>query len=269
MKYSIFFFLLLVIYSCKSDKVEVLTNTSQVVAPTEKDSTRSTILTNDSIIKDEQFVKYDIKAVLIGKKIELLDENNTLLKDISNLQGKIISVLSISNKINHYNGNKDCNEFKWVKVKIGEKIGYIDGNYLYELINHKQNQKLKFGLDEISLTVTKTMGQRENDETGDPLYCYSDKPIIFKDKEAKFEGLVETIKNEYSEHNNHYFALFDDDGAGDEVINVEKKDNKYIFTIQRIYQEDGANMTVEIYKKQDGKFVAEITTYKKIDEQEL
>ena len=156
-----------------------------------------------------------------------------------------------------------------MKVKIGEEIGYIDGNFLYELIQDKQNQKLVFGTNEISLTLTKTMGQREFDETEEPLYCYSEKPIIFIDKESNFEGLITTIQNKYSEKNNHYFSLFDDDGAGDEVKKIEKIDNKYILSILRVNQEGGANMKVAIYKDDKNKFVAEILEYKSIEEEEL
>lgn len=268
MKYYSLLALTFTIFSCKNtvETAEIITQRKNTI---KSKLTANTNATKITLIKNEPFSIYQTKAILIGKKIELFDENNNVIKDISYLKEKIVSVLEISNKINIHKNEKECNEYKWVKIKIGDETGFVDGTKLYELIKHEQNQKKAIETDEIEITLTKNMGQREFDETGDPTYCYSDKPIIFKDKASKYEGLVETIENKYSEYNNHYFSLFEDDGAGDKVKDIKKIDDKYVLSILRINQEGGANMKVLIYKDDKNKFVAEIIEYKSIEEEEL
>lgn len=268
MKYFTLIALTIIFFSCKNN-IETEENTSQIEDTIKRESLFTNRKTKIKTIKNEPFSSYQTKAVLIGEKIELFDENNKVIKDISSLNETIVSVISISNKIYFHKNEGDCNEYKWVKIKIDNEVGFVDGTKLYEPIKHIQNQKTKIGTDEIEITLTKNMGQREFDETGDPLYCYSDKPIVLKDRKSNYEGLVETIKNKYSEYNNHYFALFDDDSASDELKNIEKIDNKYILSILRVNQEGGANMKVAIYKDSENKFVAEILDYINIDEEEL
>lgn len=262
MKYLALISLIIMFFSCKNN-VETVEKTTQT-----KDTIDNvSISTNSKIyfekIKNEPFSNYQAKAVLIGQKIELFDVNNRLIKDISNLNEKIVSVLAISDKINFHKNASDCNEYRWVKIKIDNEIGFVDGTYLYELFEHKQNQKKKIGTDEIEIILTKNMGQREFDETGDPLYCYSDKPIVFIDKASKYEGIIKTLKNKFSENNKYYFEIADDDGAEDEIKNIEKINEKYILTIERSYQEGVGNLKVSIYKDNSSKFVAEITEFKR------
>lgn len=261
MKHLTLLVLIITFFSCKKN-VETTKNTALKNNTINRDSISSNIETNVETIKNEKFTNYQTKAVLLGQKIELFDENNKVIKDISNLKEKIVSVLAVSNKINFHKNATDCNEYKWVKIKIEDEIGFIDGTCLYELIEHKQNQKKQFETDEIEINLTKNMGQREFDETGDPLYCFSDKPIFFKDKNSKYEGVIKTLKNKFSKNNKEYFEIADDDGANDEIENIEKINEKYILTIRRFYQEGEANLKVSIYKDNSGKFVAEITELK-------
>ena len=102
-----------------------------------------------------------------------------------------------------------------------------------------------------------------------PLYCFSAKPIIFRDKKSNYEGLVELKSNKFrvSEFDK-YFCLHDDDGTGDEVKKVELINNKYVLSILRGFQEGGAKMVVEIYKTELNKFIAEIVEFKEVDEDE-
>lgn len=266
MKHNILFILMLILISCKNNKNEAtetdeyIIDSTLVIRPTQN---------NDSTIKDETFKAHNSRAILLGDKIELFDENGKVIKDITYLNETIVEVLAKSTKLNHNKEIKDCNEYYWVKIIADKKTGYVDGNKLYEPYKHEQNQKIKFGSNEISITLTKTMGQREFDDTEEVLYCFSDKPIIFKDTEANYEGILTTIKNKFSEKNNHYFAIYDDDMAGDEVTKIEKIENKYILSILRGYQEGGANMKVAIYKDDKNKFVAEIIEYISIEEEEL
>jgi hypothetical protein len=262
MKFLALIALIIIFFSCKNN-VDTAEKTAQTKDTINNVSISTTSQSPIEIIKNEPFSNYQAKAVLIGQKIELLDENSKIIKDISNLNEKIISVLAISNKINFHKNVSDCNEYKWVKIKIDNEIGFVDGTYLYELIEHKQNQKKQIGTDEIEITLTKNMGQREFDETGDPLYCFSDKPIVFKDKASKYEGVIKTLKNKFSENNKYYFEIADNDGAGDEIKTIEKINEQYIFTIERSYQEGVGNLKVSIYKDNNGKFVAEITEFKR------
>jgi hypothetical protein len=251
---------LITFISCKNN-VDTTEKKTQTKETNNNDSVSTTNQSNIEKIKNETFSIYKTKAVLIGQKIELFDENNKVIKDISILNEKIVSVLAISNKINFHKNVSDCNEYKWVKIKIDNEIGFVDGTYLYEFIEHNQNQKKQIGTDEIEIILTKNMGQREFDETGDPLYCFSDKPIVFKDKASKYEGVIKTVKNKFSENNNYYFEIADDDGAGDEINAIEKINEKYILTIKRSYQEGVGNLKVSIYKDNGGKFIAEIIDF--------
>ncbi len=262
MKYLASIALIIIFFSCKNN-VDTAEKTAQTKDTINNVSISTSSQTYIETIKDEQFSNYQAKAVLIGQKIELFDENNKVIKDISNLNEKIVAVLAISDKINFHKNASDCNEYKWVKIKIDNEIGFVEGTYLYELFEHKQNQKKQIGTDEIEIILTKNMGQREFDETGDPLYCFSDKPIVFIDKASKYEGVIKTLKNKFSENNKYYFEIADDDGAGDEIKTIEKINEQYILTIERHYQEGVGNLKVSIYKDNSGKFIAEITEFKR------
>jgi len=262
MKYLALIALIIISFSFMNN-VETAEKTTQTKDNIDNVSISTTSQTYIETIKNEQFSNYQAKAVLRGQNVELFDENNNVIKDISNLNEKIVSVLAISDKINFHKNVSDCNEYKWVKIKIDNKIGFVDGTYLYELFEHKQNQKKQIGTDEIEIILTKNMGQREFDETGDPLYCFSDKPIVFKDKASKYEGVIKTLKNNFSENNKYYFEIADDDGAEDEIKNIKKNNEQYILTIERYYQEGVGNLKVLIYKDNSGGFVAEITEFKR------
>jgi len=252
-------------------------NTSKVENPYQQidsikiDTVKVATIQNDSTIKDESFKPLISRAILIGEKIELLDENEKVIKDISNQKETIIKVIAKSMKLNHYKIAKEpeCNEFYWVKVIVNKDTGYIDGNRLYEPYKHSQNKTYKVESNEIEITLTKTMGQREFDELEDPLYCFSDKPIIFKEKKTNYEGLVGLKPNNYrGSEFDKYFCLHDDDGYADEIKKMDFVNNKYVLTILRGFQEGGAIMIVEIYKTELKKYMAEIIEYKELEEEE-
>lgn len=260
--------MLFIVLSCKNSKIETLKsnrNNDSIL----NDKANIVIPNKDVTIKDETFLSNKSNAVLLGDKIELFDENRKLIKDITYLNETIVKVLAKSTMLNYNSETKNCNEYFWVKIIAGKDIGYVDGNKLYQPYEHEQNQKISFDSNEISITLTKTMGQREFDDNGEPLYCFSDKPIIFKDNDANYEGVLTTVKNKYSDKNNYYFGIFEDDSAGDKITKIEKSENRYILSILRVNQEGGANIKVAIFKNEENKFLAEIIEYINIDEEEL
>ena len=96
--------------------------------------------------------------------------------------------------------------------------------------------------------------------------CEIHTPVVFLDKSANYEGLVKMVKNKNYEGNYPYFELKEDDGATDEILSINKQDDKYLLKIKRTYQEGGANLLVEIYKDQSGTFVAEIIENERTEE---
>ena len=74
------------------------------------------------------------------------------------------------------------------------------------------------------------------------------------------------VKNTNYKSDYPYFELKNDDGANDEILNIEKQGNKYLLTIKRTYQEGGANLLVTVSKDKSGKFVAEILENKRTEE---
>lgn len=144
MKYLALIALIIIFFSCKNN-VDTEEKTAQTKDTINNVSISTPSQTYIETIKNEQFSNYQAKAVLIGQKIELFDENNKVIKDISNLNEKIVSVLAISDKINFHKNVSDCNEYKWVKIKIDNEIGFVDGTiYMNFLsINRIKRNKLE------------------------------------------------------------------------------------------------------------------------------
>ena len=212
------------------------------------------------------FYKVNGKAILLGDNIKLLDENFKVIKDISYLNEQFVLVTEVSDKYHKAKPTDDhCQEFKYVKIKTKDIEGYVDGRKLFEPIKHIQNKILKMDSNEVSFIATNYFGIGVGDEDG-LTFCSANTPVAFSDKNAKYEGLVKMVKNKNYESDYPYFELKDDDGANDEIISIDKQDDKYLLKIKRRYQEGGANLLVVIYKDQNGTFVAEILKNEQTEE---
>ncbi len=215
-------------------------------------------VTKDTSDNKVTFYKVNGKAILLGDNIKLLDENFKEIKDISYLNEQFVRVTEVSDKYHKTKPTDDyCQEFKYVKIKAQDIEGFVDGRKLYEPIKHTQNKIVKIDNNEVSFIATTYFGIGVSDNDG-LTGCSINTPVVFSDNKAKYEGLVKMIKNKNYESDYPYFELKDDDGANDEILSIDKQDDKYLLKIKRGYQEGGANLLVSIYKDKSGTFVAEI-----------
>jgi hypothetical protein len=204
------------------------------------------------------FYKVNGKGILLGSNIKLLDEKFKEIKDISYLNEQFADVTEVSDKYHKIRPTDDyCQEFKYVKIKTKDFEGYVDGRKIYELIKHTQNKTVKIDNNEVSFVTTSYFGIGVSDDDG-LTGCSIKTPVVFSDKSVNYEGLVKMVKNKNYEDNYPYFELQDDDGANDEILSIDKQDDKYLLKIKRTYQEGEAKLLVAVYKDKKGIFVAEI-----------
>lgn len=228
----------------------------------------------DSVKIDSSKIKVDFdkvngKGILIGENIKLLDQNFQEIKDITYLNGQIVEFTEVSRNFHKISPGDDyCHEFKYVRIKTKDLNGYVDGLKLYEPVKNANNKVLKFNNLEVSFIGTRNFGIGVSDADG-LTFCSIKTPVLFYDQSNNYEGLVKMVKNKNYKDDYPYFELKDDDMAGDEILNVEKQDGKYILSILRIYQEGGAKLKVVISMDKNRKFVAEIIEDLGIDEEEL
>ncbi|MDX1908279.1 MAG: hypothetical protein SF053_14680 [Bacteroidia bacterium] len=212
------------------------------------------------------FYKVNGKGILLGGNIKLLDENYKEIKDISYLNEQFVDVTEVSDKYYKLKPTDDyCQEFKYVKIKTEDLVGYIDGRKIYEPIKNIQNKIVKIDNNEVSFIATSNFGIGVLDDDG-LTGCSINTPVVFSDRSVNYEGLVKMVKNKNYEDNYPYFELKDDDGANDEILSIDKQGDKYLLKIKRTYQESGANLLVEVYKDKSGTFVAEIIKNERTDE---
>ena len=234
--------------SCGQQETKNNSGTIEKVENVTKDTTDQKII----------FYKVNGKAILLGDNIKLLDENFKEIKDISYLNEQFVQVTEVSDKYHKLKSTDDyCQEFKYVKIKTKDFEGYVDGRKLYEPIKHIHNKIIKIDYNEVSFIATTYFGIGVSDEDG-LTGCSINTPVVFSDKSAKYEGLVKMVKNKNYEDDYPYFELKDDDGANDEILSINKQDDKYLLKIKRGYQEGGANILFAVYKDKNGTFVAEI-----------
>lgn len=215
-------------------------------------------LTTDTNQTKITFYKFNGKGILLGDNIKLLDENFKEIKDISYLNEQFVDVTEVSDKYYKIKPTDDyCQEFKYVKIKVKDLVGYIDGRKIYEPIKNTQNKIVKIDNNEVSFIATNNFGIGVSDDDG-LTGCSINTPVVFSDRSVNYEGLVKMVKNKNYEDNYPYFELKDDDGAIDEILSIDKQGDKYLLKIKRTYQEGGANLLVEVYKDKSGTFVAEI-----------
>ena len=219
--------------------------------------------TNPKVI----FHKVDAKAILLGKSIKLLDNQFKEIKDISYLNEQFIKITEISDEYYKSKPTDDyCQELKYVKIKTNEFEGYVDGRKIYELINHTQNRTTEIDHNEISFTATKYFGVGVSNDDG-LTFCSVNTPVVFSDKNTEYEGLIKMVKNKNYDSDYPFFELKDDDGANDEILDINKQDDKYLLKIKRTYQEGATNLLISIYKGESGKFVAEILENEQTEEE--
>lgn len=205
------------------------------------------------------FNKVKGRAIVLGSKIRLLDDNFKEIRDITFLNEHFVEVKEVSEQF--YNSDQTdnyCQKFKYVKIKKDELEGYVDGRNLYEPIKHIQNRFVKINDNVISFIKTRNFGVEELNKDGVSV-CEVNTPVIFSDKNANYEGLLKMVEKNNFTNWYPYFKLENKDGARDEIQQVNKEsDKKYILKIKSIYQHGESNLLISIYRDENKKFVAEV-----------
>jgi len=223
-------------------------------------------VSNDTTDEKINFYKVNQKGIILGQNIKLLDENFKEIKDISFLNEQFVDLIEVSEKYHKANPTDDyCQEFKYVKIRTKNFEGYVDGRKIYKSITDGQHKIVKIDNNEVSFIAATYFGigvSDDNSLTGCPINT----PVVFSDKSIKYEGLVKMVKNKNYDSDYPYFELKEDDGAYDEILNINKQGDKYLLKIKRTYQEGGAKLLIAVYKDNSGKFVAEIIENERTEE---
>ncbi len=204
------------------------------------------------------------KAILLGKSINLIDSAFYISKNINDYNEQIVEIGAISN--NYYKLNKFddyCDEFKYVQIKCEDFKGIVDGRNVFFPIKSLQNKTLEYNGNKIEFIATENGGIGADDENG-LTGCTINTPVYFIDKNAKYEGVIKMVTNNYYNDDFPYLELKFDDTANDEIEKIEVKDGKYYLKINRSYQEGRAEILIEI-KNKNSEFTAEIIKLEKFE----
>ena len=103
--------------------------------------------------KGLKFNKTNSKGVLIGENIELLDNDLNKIDDISNLSGKIIDIVSVSDSLYNQSDNI-CDAFWFVKIKSANIDGIVNGRQVFEIQNSIQDTSFIIEDNQIEILTT-------------------------------------------------------------------------------------------------------------------
>jgi hypothetical protein len=166
-------------------------------------------------IKEEEFVKYNTKAVLMGENILLLDNENKVIEDITFLKGQIVEVEELSKTIRINEHKSSCKELLWAKIKSDKREGYIDANILYEVKVNENNQYLKFKNNVVSIVQTKSLVTKSKVIIDSILditsVCGEYNPIVFIDSSSNYFGTLKNVASKYQNENEEFYTFYNDD----------------------------------------------------------
>lgn len=201
------------------------------------------------------------QVVLIGKKITLLDKKLQPIGDISNLNGKVVDLMAVSDSL--LQPTQDlCAAFWYVEINTGDQKGIVDGRQAYQLLESKKAASFGTANDEVAFLRTESFGMGQF-YAGDVTDCSVSQPIVLKTKD--YYGLVELVPNEYSKKASWgtdyaYWELKNDAGGYDEITNLKRDGDLIKLTIQRGFQE-GKNSSEVVLKWADNKYTATYLTF--------
>lgn len=223
---------------------------------------QTTHISTDKLI---DFQNVNFKGILIGENIKLLDDDFDEIKDISYLNEQFVEIIAVS-KVSYKLNPADayCDEAKYVRIKIEELEGYVDGKKVFQLLENNPSKSVNVENNEISLIPTNYFGIGVADDDG-LTFCASNTPVIFKDNLANYKGLVKMVKNENYKEDYPYFEIRADDGAYDQIKSIETQGDRYLIKIEREYQEGGVKLLLSIYKDKNGIYLAEILETKNVE----
>jgi hypothetical protein len=206
------------------------------------------------------------QAILIGKPIKLLDSNLNIIADISNMTSKFVEITGVSDTI--FNDTKDlCNAFWYVKIKIANKEGIVNGKQVFKIEDSDQviSKVINGKKVEFQTTLCMAMGVEYNGELMD---CPIDQPVIINDEANNFKGLIRVIPNEYLKEavwnkDFEFFQLLNDGGHHDKIVEITPHESGLKLSIHRIFQE-GQNDFDVLLRYNKGEYQAEYLNYGEI-----
>jgi len=225
---------------------------------------RTEIVKND--IEELRFTKTNGKAILIGEKIELLDNNLKVIADISNLNGKVVSLKSVTDSL--FNQGEDfesfCKSFWYVEIQSDSMQGIVSGRQVFKIQDLSPVEDFTINGNSIEFLRTDFFGMGVVYQ-GDLMGCPVDQPIVLKDSANDYYGLVDLVQNEFSKKASWgtayaFFELRDDDGGHDEIDTLIIEGNKIRLRIHRGFQE-GENDSDVLLSFENNKYTAEYLNF--------
>ncbi|KXX66881.1 hypothetical protein [Flammeovirga sp. SJP92] len=225
-----------------------------------------TLHKTEIVKKEITFSKANGEAVLIGEVIELLDYDLKVIADISNLNGAIVNIKSVSDSL--YNQGKDfegfCKSFWYVEIEIDSIKGIVNGRQVFKIQDLTATEKFTVNGTCIEFLRTDFFGMGVVYQ-GELMGCSVDQPIIIKDTTNNYYGLVELVENDYSKKASwgsvySYLELKNDDGGYDTIDTLIVEDSKIKLKIHRGFQE-GENESDVVLNFKDGKYQAEYLNF--------
>ena len=260
----------------KSPKIEAIRlgelvddNEFIIEDPVHRDTAKREVI----ILKDigERTIAYTTvngRALLLGSSIELMDNEYRVVKELSGYNGKMVNVLSASENLFAPREEYDyCKTYRGVKIATEGFEGIVDGRNVY-MPNYRDNRQGKAILvdgKKVVFAGTEFFGVGVADEWG-LTACYEQYyPMYFYDETTGYEGTVYVTKNDHYKklyHENSiypYFQLEASDGGYDEIERIEYvSEGKYLLHIHTWFQEGSMKQRVEVNRKENGTYVAEI-----------
>ncbi|KOY87948.1 hypothetical protein AD998_19010 [bacterium 336/3] len=220
---------------------------------------------NENMMKSEiVYQKLNKNGILLGDNIKILINDSNDSKDISYLNKHSVDILGVSESFYKLNSNDDtCKSFKYVKIKVGNLEGVVNGDLVYELdINNKQNKQLNTIHNDIELIFSHNYVMKAFDNQM-PTGCTNFNPVVLKNKKKNDITPIKLINTNEYYRNFDYLHFIDTDVAYDEIDKVYEENDK-INLIWKRYAQDGSyvEMLIAIYKK-DNEYIGEIIYNKK------
>lgn len=206
------------------------------------------------------------QAILIGEPIYLMDTDLKVINDISNQTTKLVKVTGVSDSL--FNNTKDkCNAFWYVKIKIADKEGIVNGRQVFMIEDSDQDTTLLINGKKLEFLTTKCLAMGVVYQ-GDLMSCPVDQPVIIKDEKNNYFGLISVIHNNYykeaiQNQDFRYFQLRFDAGYFDKIVTITPQKSGYKLSIHRGFQE-GENDYDVLLKYEKGNYKAEYLNYGKI-----
>ncbi|MFP5436251.1 MAG: hypothetical protein ACLGH8_00510 [Bacteroidia bacterium] len=220
---------LLLLASCKDEKPNLQNDTTDIKV---KDK------------KEFESIKHSNKALILIDNLVLYDKMLTVISETKNHYGKLVTIDSISKKRININGKGDnCNEYNLVHIANPKFNGWIEGKDIFEYLHDKRDTTFTINNVKFKLFATKNFAIDASDDDG-LTFCGDNNPVVLYNSKFGFESFVPVEK--HSDYSDGYMVMDDFDGWMDKIKSVGFKDDVLTVVIFREYQEDSADITLEI-----------------------